>query len=130
MALQFTTSALIPAQPAAIYAAWLDSQGHTEMTGADAVCSAELGGTFQAWNGYIQGTNLELKKNKKIVQAWRTSEFSDDEPDSRVEITLKADGDVTEVTIAHSGLPEHGMQYLQGWEDFYFTPMIAYFAQQ
>ena len=130
MALQFTTSALIPAQPSDIYAAWLDSQGHTEMTGADAVCNAEPEGTFQAWNGYIEGRNLELKKNKRIVQAWRTGEFSEDEPDSRVEITLKADGDVTEVTIAHSGLPEHGMQYLQGWTDFYFTPMVAYFAQQ
>ena len=128
MALQFTTSALIPAQPSTIYAAWLDSQGHTEMTGADAVCSAEIEGTFQAWNGYIEGKNLELQKNKRIVQAWRTSEFSEDEPDSRVEIMLKADGDVTEVSIAHTGLPEHGMQYLQGWADFYFSPMCAYFS--
>ncbi len=45
------------------------------------------------------------------------------------EITLKADGDITEVTIAHTGLPEHGMQYLQGWADFYFSPMTAYFSR-
>ena len=128
MALQFTTSALIPARPSDIYAAWLDSQGHTEMTGAQAMCSAEIEGIFQAWNGYIEGRNLELQKNKRIVQAWRTSEFSEKEPDSRVEITFKADGDVTEVTICHSGLPEHGMQYLQGWADFYFSPMRAYFS--
>ena len=130
MGLHFTTSARIPAQPKAIYWAWLDSEGHTAMTGAEAVCSAEIEGDFEAWGGYIEGRNLELQENERIVQAWRTSEFSDSEPDSRVEITLKADGDATEVTIAHTELPEHGMQYLQGWQDFYFAPMTAYFSGQ
>ena len=129
MSVQFTTSALIPAQPAVIYAAWLDSAGHTEMTGAEASCSSEIEGSFQAWGGYIEGRNLELEPNKRIVQAWRTSEFSESEPDSRVEISLKMNGDDTEVTIMHTDLPEHGMQYLQGWADFYFAPMIAYFSQ-
>ena len=128
MSLQFTTSVRIPAQPSAIYAAWLDSEGHAAMTGAEAVCSSEIGGTFQAWGGYIQGRNLELQENKRIVQAWRTCEFSESEPDSRLEISFKIDGEVTEVTICHSGLPEHGMQYLQGWTDFYFSPMGAYFS--
>ena len=125
---QFTTSARIPAKPSEIYAAWLDSEGHAAMTGAKAVCSAKIEGTFQAWGGYIEGRNLELQENERIVQAWRTSEFSGSEPDSRLEITFKADGDVTEVTICHSGLSEHGMQYLQGWADFYFSPMRAYFS--
>jgi activator of HSP90 ATPase len=129
MTVQFTTTALIPAQPAAIYTAWLDSEGHRAMTGAEATCSVEIEGAFQAWGGYIEGRNLELQENERIVQAWRTSEFSESEPDSRVEVTLKVDGDETEVTITHTGLPEHGMQYLQGWADFYFTPMIAYFSQ-
>ena len=129
MSLQFTTSARIPAQPAAIYAAWLDSKGHAAMTGADAMCSAEVEGTFEAWGGYIEGRNLELQENERIVQAWRTSQFSDSEPDSRVEITLKADGDATEVTITHTELPEDGMHYLQGWIDFYFAPMTEYFSR-
>ena len=100
------------------------------MTGAEAVCSAEIEGTFQAWEGYIDGRNLELEENERIVQAWRTHQFSENEPDSRVEITLKDDGDMTEVTIVHTGLPQHGMQYLQGWEDFYFSPMKEYFSRQ
>ena len=130
MALEFTTSARIPAQPAEIYATWLDSEGHAAMTGADAECSAEVGDTFEAWGGYIEGRNLELKENERIVQAWRTSQFSESEPDSLVEITLKADGDGTEVTIIHSELPDDGMHYLQGWIDFYFTPMTEYFSRE
>ena len=129
MALEFTTSARIPARHVDIYAAWLDSDGHAAMTGAPAECSGEVGGAFQAWGGYIEGRNLELQENERIVQAWRTSQFSESEPDSRVEITLKADGDATEVTIRHTELPEHGMQYLQGWQDHYFSPMTAHFSQ-
>lgn len=129
MSLQFTTEARIPAKPGAIYAAWLSSEGHAAMTGAEAVCSAEVGGPFQAWGGYIQGRNLELRENEHIVQAWRTSDFSPNEPDSHVVIRLKPDGDTTEVTIVHTELPEHGMRYLQGWADFYFTPMAEHFSR-
>ena len=107
---------------------FLPAHGHAAMTGAEAVCNAKIEGTFQAWGGYIEGRNLELQENARIVQAWRTRQFSESEPDSRVEITLKADGDSTEVTITHTELPEHGMQYLQGWADFYFSPMRAYFS--
>ena len=35
---------------------------------------------------YIEGKNLELEKDKKIVQKWRTTEFPDDAPDSDLEI--------------------------------------------
>ncbi len=129
MSLRFTTSARIPTTPAVLYAAWLSSEGHTKMTGAKANCTAKLGGAFQAWDGYIQGRNLELQENERIVQAWRTGHFSAQEPDSRVEITLRADGDATEVTLLHTGLPAHGMRYLQGWVDFYFSPMATYFSR-
>ena len=75
MGLQFTTSVTIPASPNAIYSAWLDSAGHSAMTGAAAVCSAEIEGSFQAWDGFIKGRNLELQENTRIVQSWRTRRF-------------------------------------------------------
>jgi activator of HSP90 ATPase len=129
MGLQFTASALIPAEPCVVYAAWLSSETHGAMTGAAATCSAEAGGRFHAWDGYIHGHNLELQENKRITQSWRTQDFSPDEPDSRVVITLEADGAGTRVTIVHSDLPDHGMRYLQGWADFYFSPMTEHFTQ-
>ena len=128
MAIEFVVSALIPASPEEIYKAWLSSEGHTHMTGSPASVSAEVGGEFEAWDGYIHGRNLELEHGKRIVQAWRTTEFNDDESDSRIEITLEPVGDETKVTLKHTGLPPHGEQYEQGWVESYFEPMKEYFG--
>ena len=127
MAIEFEVSALIPASPEVVYEAWLDSEGHTKMTGGEAKVSSEVGGEFEAWDGYIQGRNLELEYGKRIVQSWRTSEFADDEADSRIEVTFDREGDGTKVTLRHTNLPPHGEQYEQGWVDSYFVPMQEYF---
>lgn len=127
MAIEFEVSALIPASPEVVYEAWLDSEGHAKMTGGEAKVSSEVGGEFEAWDGYIQGRNLELEYGKRIVQSWRTAEFADDEADSRIEITFDREGDGTKVTLRHTNLPPHGEQYEQGWVDSYFVPMKEYF---
>lgn len=130
MAIEFVVSTLLPASPKEIYDSWLSSEGHSKMTGSPATVSNKVGGEFDAWDGYIHGKNLELVSGKRIVQAWRTSEFSDDEPDSRIEITLKPAGKQTKLTLQHTGLPAHGGQYEQGWVDSYFTPMKEYFSSR
>ncbi len=128
MAITFEVSEVIPASPEAIYQAWLDSRAHTQMTGSPAKVSDQVGGPFEAWDGYIHGQNLELQPPTRIVQKWRTTEFEDSDEDSLVEIKLTAQGTGTLVTLRHSRLPDNGMQYKQGWVDAYFTPMKAYFA--
>ena len=75
------------------------------------------------------GTNLDLKPNSRIVQSWRTTEFSDEEPDSRLEILLEATDDGTRLTLRHTDLPDHGSQYKQGWIEAYFEPMLRYFRR-
>lgn len=127
MAIEFVVSALIPASPDEIYHAWLSSEGHSQMTGASATVSALPGGDFQAWDGYIHGRNQELEHGKRIVQSWRTTEFSDDEGDSQIEVTLEPVGDQTKLTLKHTRLPPHGVQYEQGWVESYFEPMKEYF---
>jgi activator of HSP90 ATPase len=97
--------------------------------GAGAQVSDKIGEPFEAWDGYIQGKNLELQPFKRILQAWRTSEFADSEPDSLLEILFEPANGGTKVTIRHSELPAHGMQYKQGWVDSYFEPMKDYFNQ-
>lgn len=99
------------------------------MTGSKAKVSDKVGGTFEAWDRYISGTNLELKSGKKIVQSWRTVEFDESDEDSRLEITMAPVKGGTRVTIQHSNLPAHGEQYRQGWVDNYFEPMTKYFGK-
>jgi uncharacterized protein YndB with AHSA1/START domain len=130
MAVEFEVAAWIPASPESIYAAWLSTEGHCAMTGSPATASNDVGGHFEAWDGYIQGRNVKLEPPGRIVQRWRTSEFGESDPDSRLEILLAPEAGGTRVTIRHSELPEHGMQYQQGWIDAYFTPMVEYFEAQ
>ena len=127
MKIHFEVSAEITATPKQIYEAWLDSEQHSAMTGGSAIVSDQIGDSFTAWDGYIEGRNLELKPDEKIIQHWRTSEFAPSDENSRLEIVFEAMKDGTLVTIRHSNLPEHGMQYKTGWVENYFDPMKGYF---
>ena len=127
----FTISDIIPAKASEIYEAWLSSEGHSAMTGSAAQVDGKVGGKFTAWDGYISGTTLDLTPGQRIVQAWRTSEFPDDAPDSRVEILLEEVEMGTKLTFIHSNMPEEQVEsYRQGWDDFYYKPMRAYFGRR
>jgi len=126
----FKISAVIPAKPSEIYKAWLSSKGHTTMTESAAKVTGKVGGKFTAWDGYIFGSTLELEADRRIVQAWRTSEFPDDAPDSHVEVLLEETKVGTKVTLTHTDMPKDQVDsYRQGWEDFYFKPMKEYFGK-
>ena len=113
--------------PKMLYDAWLSSEGHSDMTGGEAFCSNQPGNKFSAWDGYIEGENIELETNTKIVQTWRTSEFDENDEDSLLTIHLKPLNGGTELTLIHTNIPEGQTQYKAGWIDHYFTPMRAYF---
>lgn len=126
---KFTMSTTLPAKAERIFRAWLSTEGHAAMTGSPAKVEPRVGGTFMAWDGYISGKTLELKPYTRIVQAWRTTEFPEDAPDSRVEIQLEETNGKTKLTLVHSEIPEgQAESYKQGWEDFYFKPMKEYFT--
>ena len=126
----FSLSETFNAKAAEIYSAWLNSDGHTAITGSPANVDGTVGGKFTAWDGYISGTTLELSPDQRIVQSWRTSEFSDEAPDSRLEVLLEDANGGTRVTLIHTNLPEDQMDsYRQGWEDHYFKPMREYFGK-
>ena len=88
----FTLTASIPASPEEIYQAWLDSLAHSEMTGGEASMSDQIGAEVSAWDGYISGRNIELIPSERIVQAWRTSEFEDEDEDSVITVILEPVG--------------------------------------
>ena len=118
--------------PEELWNMWLDGEAHAAMTGAPATGEATVGQTFTAWDGYITGTNLELNEPRRIVQAWRTSNFAEDDDDSRLElIFLEAEDDGTILHLKHTKIPAgQGDDYLQGWTDHYFEPMNAFFEAE
>ncbi len=127
MAENIKVSDIIPAPPERVYTAWLDPKEHTKMTGAAA--TDEGGGRFTAWDGYITGRTVSSVPHTKVVQAWRTTEFPQDVPDSVLTVTFEdADGG-TKLTLVHEEIPEgQGDAYVQGWEEHYFAPMRKYFG--
>ncbi len=129
MPYSYTLSTVVPASPAEIYRAWLDSVTHSEMTGGEATMSDEVGADVSAWDGYITGRNLELVPGERIVQSWRTTEFDDEFEDSIVTIVLQETEDGTLLTLQHSNVPDEHKSYEEGgWQSNYFEPMIVYFG--
>jgi activator of HSP90 ATPase len=127
---EFTLVVTINSKAEKFYEAYLSSEGHTALTGSPARVDGTVDGDFTAWDGYIQGMFLELEKNKRIVQAWRTAEFPDEAEDSIVEILLEEDHGKTKLTLKHTNIPKGQMDsYKTGWEDFYFKPMREYFGK-
>lgn len=125
----FEISDLMPASPRRVYEAWLDSKAHTEMTGGAARVNPRKGGKFSAWDGYITGKNLELEPGRRILQAWRTSEFPQGSPDSRLEVLLEPAKGGARITLRHTEIPDgQGGSYLEGWKAYYFEPMKRYFS--
>lgn len=112
-----------------IYTAWLSSEKHSDMTGGEASASDKVGDRFTAWDGYIEGENLELEPYTRILQSWRTSQFEAHEEDSQIEILLHEIDGQTELTLIHSNVPESGEHYIKGWDNHYFQPMKAYFSR-
>lgn len=130
MTFAFTVSATIPASPKAIYDAWLDGKQHGLMNGGGkATGSTKVGGKFTAWDGYINGRNLELVPGKRIVQSWRTTQFTDKDSNSQIAVTLAKVAGGTKVTLRHSNVPDGHDGYKSGWKTHYFEPMKAYFVK-
>jgi uncharacterized protein YndB with AHSA1/START domain len=126
----YTLTTTIPASAQDIYDAWLDSLAHTEMTGSEAVMSDQVGDEVEAWDGYITGRNLELIPGERIVQSWRTRQFTDEHEDSIITLTLEKTEDGTLLTLVHSNVPKEMITYEQGgWHKHYFEPMQEYFAK-
>ena len=132
MPFEFTVADIIPAGPQQIYDAWLDSQGHANLTGGQpADISGTEGARFTVWNGYITGTNIKLEHGKRIVQKWRTTRFQDSDGDSQIEVFLESVKGGTKVTVHHTNVPDGHTSYRDGgWQRSYFDPMKKLFGAE
>ena len=114
-----------------LYKDWLSSEAHSKFTGSPALIDPSVNGKFTAWEGYIYGTNTSFEPGHKIVQNWRTTEFSETDDDSILEVIFENAGDKTRLILRHSNIPEgQGEDYKQGWKDFYFEPMKKYYLKK
>jgi activator of HSP90 ATPase len=122
---------VVPATPRQVYEALLDPRIHAAFTASPAKGSQRVGGRFSACGGYISAVHRELVPGKRIVQDWSTTEWPEGAPASRLELTLKRVDKGTELRMLHSNVPaSQAASYRQGWIDYYWDPLKAYFAER
>ena len=68
-------SVTFSASPHEVYELLMDSKKHAAFSGEAASISRKVGGKIKAYGDYIEGKNLELEADKKIVQLWRASDW-------------------------------------------------------
>jgi activator of HSP90 ATPase len=107
-----------------LYEAIMDSRKHAKFSGAPAKISAKVGGKFTAYGGALEGENLELKPNKKIVQSWRSSNWPTGHYSRATFAFASAGKGKTRLTFTQSGIPEGDFEDIkQGWIKYYWEPI-------
>ena len=116
-------SVTIKATPHDVYEALMDSKKHAEFTGGKASISRKVGGKFTAFDGYSEGTNVELEPDKKIVQSWRAEDWPEGHYSQATFALAKVAGG-TKLTFTHVDVPADQYDDIaKGWKDYYWTPM-------
>jgi len=109
--------------PHEIYEMLVDSKKHSAMTGEKASISRKVGGKFSAYGKYIEGVNLALVPDKKIVQSWRASDWPEGHYSTATFLITKTKTGST-LTFTQKNVPND--QYAgikKGWTDFYWSRM-------
>lgn len=120
-------SVVLNASPEEVYDVLMDSKKHSEFTGGKAVMSQKVGGKFTAYDGYIEGTNTELKPGRKIIQSWRATDWPKGHY-SKVTYTLTKKGDKTELKFKQEDVPADQCEDIKrGWVDYYWEPLKKMF---
>jgi activator of HSP90 ATPase len=127
-----TQKVIIPkATPKQVYEAYVDPKKHSEFTDSKATGKPVVGGKFTAWDGYISGKFLELEDGKRVVQEWTSTDFPEDYPPSKLELTFCEVPKGTEIVMVHSNVPkDQEADTADGWTEFYWEPLKKYFSKK
>jgi activator of HSP90 ATPase len=116
-------SVTFKASPHEVYEMLMDSRKHSKFTGEKARISRKVGGKFSAYGGYIEGVNLDLIPDRKIVQSWRGNDWPEGHY-SKSTFSLKKVKNGSRLTFRQSGVPDKYYNDIsQGWRDYYWKPM-------
>lgn len=107
-----------------VYDMLMESKKHAAFTGGSARISKKIGGSIEAYDGYITGKNIELVPGKKIVQEWRASDWPDGCM-SRVSFVFKKlSSKTTQLLFTQVGIPQEFYNDIRdGWIEHYWDKM-------
>jgi activator of HSP90 ATPase len=109
--------------PQRFYETILDQKQFAALTGLPATIDPTAGGAFSQFGGLIEGRNVELIRNQRIVQAWRPSHW-DPGIYSIVRFELQPRAGETTLIFDHTGFPAGKFDDLDwGWHHHYWLPL-------
>jgi len=115
------------ATPEEVFDALVNPDKIQHWSGDEAKMSPEVGGSFVLWGGQMFGTNIEVVKNKKLVQEWCYDQW---EAPSKVTFTIRAKGKKTIVELVHEDVPEKSLKSIdEGWDSYYLGAMKDMFEE-
>jgi len=113
-----------------LYSMFLDSKYHQAITGGmPAKITAKEGAKFSAHDGYITGQNLQLVKDKLIVQSWQSVDWAKTDVDSTFILLFEQKGKDAVIHMTHANVPDKEVDGVKkGWTDYYWAPWKKYLA--
>ena len=122
------TATIRGATPHDIYETIMDSKKHTKLSGSRTKVSRRVGGEFTVGRD-LEGKNLKLIQDKKIVQSWRANDWPKGHY-SRATFVLAPARGGTRITFFQSGVPDsHYRSISSGWREYYWEPLQEQFAK-
>lgn len=121
--------------PTLLYSIFVDSELHSAIVGGDCHVSEKAGASFDACDGWIQGTVVESQHGKKLVQKWRgknwpaghfstlTLTFESLAPESQ---SWK---EKSMLTLQQDNFPPGEAEKIkEGWDTHYWKPIAGWAA--
>jgi uncharacterized protein YndB with AHSA1/START domain len=114
----------LAAPPAVVYERLMDSEGHSALTGLDAVIDWREGGRFFTCAGRSHGYTLHLAPDRRIVQAWAHADFA---PHQFTVVTFDLEPGATGTRLQFTQVgvwPEAEAWLRAGWQEHYWAPLL------
>jgi uncharacterized protein YndB with AHSA1/START domain len=114
----------LEAPPHEVFPHFVDPERYVRWQGVRAELDPRPGGVFRVWmapDSVASGEYVAVEPPSRVVFTWGWEGNTELPPGSTtVELTLRADGEDTVLTLRHTGLPDGGaaMMHREGWTSF------------
>ncbi len=116
-------------KPKELFELYMNPKKHAMIAGSPVTVSSKADARFSAHGGYITGRTVYIVKDKMIVQNWRGSDWTPEDPDSIFTILLEPDGKDTILHAIHTSIPDNKAEGIEkGWHDHYWKPWKQHLA--
>jgi activator of HSP90 ATPase len=117
--------------PEEFYNTILDAGKHSAFTQSKAEINDVVGDSYTTYDGYIEGTNLNLIPGKLIVQSWKA--YEEEWPEnhfSTITFRISSEKKGCKIEFTHEEIPDGmGKMYEEGWKENYWDKLKVFFKK-